>query len=285
MRRRWLGKKLAEFRKHAELSQERVVALLGGTWDEARFSRVENGKRTISVDDVERLIGIYGIEDAEVVQMLLALARDAHKLGNWWNLYGDAVLPSSYQEYLWVETDAHELRANAPKIIPGLLQTPDYARVVIAATAVDSTQEDIDARAQIRKARQAVLAYRPDRPPLRLWAIIHESALRVTSASHPNLMRDQIDHLLEMADRPSITIQILPDTAESNPGMVNGFEIARFPGLLPNVVNVEHFSGGVIMEGERDVTMYETAFDLTVAAALPATESKVRLQQIKNGSR
>jgi hypothetical protein len=269
-------------RDAASLSLEAVAAQMPKGWDDTKLSRVENGRRIIRSDDLPKLLAIYGITDPEVVIPLQGLARDAHKIGHWWSLYGDAV-PSAYDDYLWLETDALELRANSPKIITGLLQTPAYAREIIAATAVGSTQADIDARAEIRKTRQAVLTYRAGRPPLRLWAVIHESALRQRSNRYPHLMRDQIAHLLELAELPNVTIQVMRDDAEANPGMVNAFDVVRFPAPWPTVINVEHFSGGSLFEEEADVTMYETAFDLTVAAALPVDASKARMQEIKDG--
>ena len=148
------------------------------------------------------------------------------------------------------------------------MQTDPYAREIITATAITRTPEEVVALAEVRKARQAILT-NPTRPggPLTFWAVIHEAALHQTFASNGNLMIQQLQHLLDMADLTNITIQIMPLSATPHPGMLGLLEVVRFPYPWPTVVNLENLRGGYFVEGTDDVKVFETAFDRVVAAA------------------
>lgn len=281
VRRRRLGEALRHYRKEAGLSGEYAAEEMG--WDESKLSRIENAKARMPPQDVEKLLKLYGVTDRTVIAALEGLAKDAGKQG-WWQPYGD-VVANSYRDYLTLESDADSTHIYTPNLIPGLLQTGAYAREVIAGITTTRTPEEVNALAEVRKTRQAILTTRPG-GPLTLWAVIHEAALHQRFASLPNLMRDQLRHLLDMADLPNITIQVMPLTATPHPGLLGLFEIVRFPQPWPTVVNLENLRGGYFVEGTDDVKVFETAFERVVAAALSVDDSRELIKKImeRNGT-
>ncbi|WP_234025217.1 DUF5753 domain-containing protein [Streptomyces sp. MspMP-M5] len=176
------------------------------------------------------------------------------------------------------EPPTESIHIYTPSLIPGLLQTGAYAREIIAATAITRTPEEVIALAEVRKMRQAILT-KPG-GPLKLWAVIHESALHQRFASQPALMREQLRHLLDMTSLPNITIQVMPLVATPHPGMLGLFQVVRFPHPWPTVVDLENLRGGYFVEGTDDVKVFEDAFDRVVAAALPPEDSHETIKQI-----
>lgn len=253
------------------------------TWDESKLSRIENAKARMRPQDVATLLKLYDVTDPGVVAALEGLAKDAGKQG-WWQPYGD-VVANGYKDYLTLESDAESTHIYTPNLVPGLLQTGAYAREIITATAITRTPQEVIALAEVRKTRQAILTTRPD-GPLKLWAVIHESALHQRFASLPSLMREQLRHLLDMADLPNITIQVMPLTATPHPGMLGLFEVVRFPHPWPTVINLENLRGGYFVEGTDDVKVFETAFERVVAAALSVDDSREIIKNImeRNGT-
>jgi hypothetical protein len=249
-------------------------------WDNSKLSRIETAKSQIKPQDIEPLLKLYDVTDPEVVAALRGLAKDAGKQG-WWQAYGD-VVALSYKDHLTLETDAESIRIYTPDLIPGLLQIGAYARETIAATALTRTPEEVIALAEVRKMRQAILTRTRD--PLKLWAVIHEAALHQRFAAQPSLMREQLRHLLDMADLPNITIQLMPLNSTPHPGMLGLFEIVRFPQPWPTVISLENIRGSYFVEGTEDVGLFETAFDRVVAAALPVDDSREAIRNFMERS-
>lgn len=254
---------------------------MGQGWGDTKLSRIENANARLLAKDVAPLLRSYGVEDPDVIVPLENLARDAHKTG-WWQAYG-SVVGSNYGDYMSLEADAREVRANSPHVVPGLLQTAQYAREIIAANALTRTPDEVRALAEVRMGRKVVLTHRPEREPLKLWAVIHEAALHQESVVNSTMMRDQIRHLLDVTDLPNVTIQVMDQHATANAGQLTLFEIVRFPPPWPTVVNLENLTGGFFLEGDADVKVHEHAFDQIVAAALPVDKSKAKLLEIMNG--
>ncbi|WP_075737824.1 helix-turn-helix domain-containing protein [Streptomyces acidiscabies] len=271
LRRRRLGGTLRQYRKDVGKSLD--VAARAMDWPESKLSRIETANARMLPKDIAPLLEQYGVTDPEVVTALESLAKDAGKQG-WWQGFGD-VVGANYKDYLSLESDADKIYVYAPNLLPGLLQTGPYAREIIAATAITRTPQEVIALAEIRKTRQSILT-NPTRSggPLTYWAVIHEAVLHQTFASNSNLMVQQMQHLLDMADLPNITIQIMPLRATPHPGMLGPFEVVRFPHPWPTVVNLENIRGGYFVEGTDDVKVFETAFDRVVAAALPPDVSR-----------
>ncbi|MFF4531630.1 helix-turn-helix domain-containing protein [Streptomyces sp. NPDC001407] len=278
LRRRRLGDLLRETRESARLSSDEAARLMG--WDPTRLSKIENARARISATEISELMKAYGVEDESLIGALAGLAKDAGKRG-WWQTYGD-VVAAEYSDYISLESDAESMNIYAPSLIPGLLQTGAYAREVIAATSMIRTPEEVTALAEVRKTRQVVLT-RTERP-LKLWAVIDERALLHRFAGHPSLMREQLRHLLDMADLPNITIQVMAIGATPHPGMLGLFHVVHFRRPWPTVVHLENIMGSTFVEGSSVTKVYEDAFDLVVAAALPVDYSRERIKSIMEGN-
>lgn len=274
LRRRRLGEALRKYRNGVEMSLDSAAEAM--SWDESKLSRIENAKARMRPQDVEKLLKVYEVTDPGVVRALEGLAKDAGKQG-WWQPYGD-VVANGYKDYLTLESDAESIQIYTPSLIPGLLQIGAYAREIIAATAITRTPDEVTALAEVRKMRQAILTKLDG--PLKLWAVIHESALHQRFAAQPSLMREQLRHLLDMTSLTNITIQIMPLTATPHPGMLGLFEVVRFPHPWPTVINLENIRGGYFVEGTDDVKVFETAFDRVVAAALSPDDSRETIKKI-----
>lgn len=273
LRRRRLGGALKGFRGKSGLTLEAAADAM--SWDSGKLSRIENAKAHIWPKEIPPLLAVYGVTDPEIVTALEELSRDAGKQG-WWQTYGN-ILGGGYQDYMFLESDAASIRVYCPGLIHGLLQTAPYAREVIAATAITRGPDDVAALAEVRQARQAVLT-RPGNP-LKVWAVVHETALRQKFPAQPTVMTDQLQRLLDLSDMPTIDIQVMPLGASPHPGMTGPFDIVAFRGPWPTVVNLENLRGGFFMEGD-DVAVFEAAFERTVAAALPVDVSRENIKTI-----
>ncbi|MEU3752240.1 helix-turn-helix transcriptional regulator [Streptomyces olivoreticuli] len=276
LRRRRLGEALRRFRNEAGLTIEQAAALMG--WDNSKLSRIENAKVHIRPVEAAKLLGTYGVDAPDILMAIETLAKDAGKKG-WWTTYG-SVVDAHIKDYLSLESDAESTRICSMGLVPGLLQTGGYAREIIAASSFWRPQEEVTALAEIRKARQSVLTTRDGRPPLNFWTVIHESVLHQRFASRPTIMRDQLRHLLDMAELPNITIQLLPMAMAPHPGMVGLFEVVRFPAPWPTVILTENLVGGQFVEGTEHVGLFEKAFERIVAAALPVDDSREIIKDV-----
>lgn len=214
-----------------------------------KISLLENGRRLAKPRDVRDLCGLYGVQDQQCVDHLMQLSRESGQQG-WWNSYGD--IP--YGPYIGLEAEAASIRLYEPLVIPGLLQTPAYARAVIAGTIPHVTAEQAGARLQVRLRRQDRLG--APRDPLRLWAVLDESALRRVVGSR-EVMREQLDHLTRLGARPHITMQVLPHRAGAHPGVSGQFSLLEFADAADmSVVYLERFTSDVYLEKRSDVRLY-----------------------------
>nr|WSW47033.1 helix-turn-helix domain-containing protein [Streptomyces sp. NBC_01001] len=267
VRQRRLGGELRTLRDAKGLTQDEAAQLLGRGYDKGRLSRVEAGKLGIKPDVMGELLDIYGVTDPDKRAVLVTLARAGTRRG-WWQTYRDLIAPA-YAELIALESDAKSLRSYQTLLVPGLLQTAEYARATIAAINLTSSPEQVDALVQVRRARQAVLA-RPQ--PLEVWAIIHEAALHAQMTT--GVMRAQLRHLLDLMELPHVSIQILPLSAPSHPGMSGPYTILGFPESADlDVVLVEHLASALYVEDAADVAVYGSAFEHLRAHALPFAAS------------
>ncbi|MFF0629915.1 helix-turn-helix domain-containing protein [Streptomyces sp. NPDC004296] len=273
LRRRRLGGALKGFRHTCGLTLEAAEGEMG--WAAGKLSRIENAKAHIWPKEIAPLLALYGVTDPEIINALEELTRDAGKQG-WWASYGN-VIGGGYQDYMFLESDAAGIRVYCPNLIHGLLQTTAYAREVIAATAITRGADDVAALAEVRQARQAVLT-RPGKP-LKIWAILHEVALRQQFPAQPTVMADQLQRLLDLSEMTTINIQVMPLGASPHPGMTGPFDIVSFDSPWPTVVNLENLRGGFFMEGS-DVQVFESAFERVVASALPVDVSRETIKTI-----
>lgn len=201
-----LGRLLRQLREERDLSRDHVGAQLG--WSGPKVTRFETAATRPTPADVERLLEVYGVPDEQRAK-LLQLAHEAQKRG-WWVQYGDVFTGP----YVALEDVAKLIRDFAVQLIPGLLQTEDYARAVIEA-GLSAEPADTHRLLVARMARKALLS-REDPPDLD--AIITESALR-TPVGGPEVMRGQLRALQEAARRPNVTIRVLPMSVGAHAGL------------------------------------------------------------------
>jgi transcriptional regulator with XRE-family HTH domain len=265
VRRKRLGIELRRLREDAGLTCEDVGQRLdcSGT----RISRIETGRINVKPGDVRELLDIYGITGTEA-DPLVQLAREARRKG-WWHTYGQ-VLPPWFEAYIGLEAEAVRQRDFQPMVIPGLFQTEDYARAVLCAAPIAGNAEAIDRQVTLRMERQAILnqASPPD-----LWVVLSESVLRV-QVGGPDVMRSQLRHLVDLAGRSNVTLQVLPFTTAAHVHPVSPFTILEFPESAdPTVVYLEHLTGSLFLEDADEVRRYRAVFDHLCAEALGPGQS------------
>ncbi|MBG0825179.1 helix-turn-helix domain-containing protein [Planomonospora sp. ID91781] len=270
VRRRRLASDLRHLRERSQLTLEEVGQQLG--WSTTKISRIETSRVGVTPKDVERLLGLYGVDGLRREE-LLKLARDARKKG-WWHAYDD--LSSEYASYIGLEAEAASMKSFAPVVLPGLLQTEDYARAVIRAGLVLSPPGEVEHRIEIRMARQSVLA---GDEPLRLWTVLDEAVIRRLIGG-PAVMHAQLKRLLEVMEAPNITIQLLPFATGAHSGTSGAFQIMEFPEPAdPDVVFLENLTDSLYVEKDADVYRYTVAFDHLRARALDPDESRRLIEE------
>ncbi|MFF7076058.1 helix-turn-helix domain-containing protein [Streptomyces lavendulae] len=257
--RRRLGSELRRLREISGMTTQQVAERL--LISQPKISLLENGRRLAKPRDVRDLCGLYGVKDQRRVDHLMQLSRESGQQG-WWNSYGD--IP--YGPYIGLEAEAASIRLYEPSVIPGLLQTPAYARAVIAGTIPHVTAEQAGARLQVRLRRQDRLG--APRDPLRLWAVLDESALRRVVGSR-EVMREQLGHLTRLGAQPHITVQVLPHGVGAHPGVSGQFSLLEFADAADmSVVYLERFTSDVYLEKRSDVRLYRDMYAHLQARAL-----------------
>jgi hypothetical protein len=225
---------------------------------------MELGRVGFKERDVADLLTLYGIIDEQERGAFLALARRANVPG-WWHHYND-ILPHWFEMYLGLEQAASVIRTYEPQLVPGLLQTESGARAVIQLNP-DLPVTDIDRRVALRMKRQRVLT-QPEAP--NLWAVIDEAALwRLDGRT---AMRDQMQHLIDMAELPNVTLQVMPFYSGAHAAVGGPFTILRFSEPdLPDLVYLEQLTSALYLDKNEDVQHYLMVMDrLCVQAKSPA---------------
>jgi len=252
-----LGTQLRRLRESRNITAQEAARAIRGS--ESKISRIELGRNAVREVDIADLLNLYGITDSAEREQLLTLASQANQPG-WWHRYQD-VLPAWFQSYLGLEESAESIRSFDSQFVPGLLQTEDYAAAVIRLFRY--SREETDRLVFLRKERQRRFAA----GRLRLWAIIDEVALR-RSMGCRGMMRRQLDYLLEISDRPGLTIQISPFLTGASHVAPGSFSILRFAADdLPDVVYVEQLTSALYLDKRPDVERYIEAMDRISASA------------------
>ncbi|WNI24255.1 helix-turn-helix transcriptional regulator [Streptomyces sp. ITFR-16] len=265
VRRRRLGQELRRLREVKGMTAEEVAERL--LVSQSKISRLENGRRSISQRDVRDLCGVYEVEDHRIVESLMQMAKDSRQQG-WWHAFGD--IP--YSVYIGLETDAASLRVYESLIVPGLLQTREYAQAVIEGMWPEATPAEIDKRIQIRLKRQDRLTDPVE--PLRFWAVIDEAVLRRV-VGNPQVMADQLRHLVEISELPHVTVQVLPYAVGAHPGMYGSYTILEFQeDMDASVVYLEGVTSDLYLEKAPDVQNYAVMYEHLRAKALSAEHSR-----------
>ncbi|KJS61890.1 helix-turn-helix transcriptional regulator [Streptomyces rubellomurinus] len=265
VRRRRLGGVLRKLREERKLTAEVVADATG--MSQAKLTRIETAHTAAKVEDVNKLLDYYGCDDEEYRAGLISITKEGSKRG-WWLSYRD-VINSTATDLILLEADATTYRTYESAFIPGLFQTPDYARIVIDRLRISSggSVEDL---VQVRMARQSILT-RPN--PLQVWAVIHEAAL-CTNANRPEIMVPQLDRLLTLSRLPNINIQVMPTGAAIHAGMSGAFTLMGFPQRQDlDVVLVEGLLSGMWVEDPADVEIYRAKFQEITAEAMSVDSS------------
>jgi hypothetical protein len=226
---------------------------------------MELGRVGFKERDVADLLTLYGITDEQEREAFLALARRANVPG-WWHHYSD-ILPSWFEMYLGLEQASSVIRTYEPQLVPGLLQTQEGARAVIQLGTPDLCPADIDRRVALRMKRQKVLT-QPDAP--NLWGVIDEASLwRINGRA---AVRAQIQHLMDMAELPNVTLQVIPFYSGAHAALGGPFTILRFSEPdLPDLVYLEQLTSALYLDKNEDVQHYLMVMDrLCVQAKSPA---------------
>jgi hypothetical protein len=243
---------------------------------ESKVSRMELGRVGFKERDVSDLLRLYGLDDGEERDRLLALARDANNPG-WWHRYGD-VLPSWFHSYLGLEAAAQLIRTYELQFVPGLLQTPEYTRAVVQLGRTTIPDQEIERRVALRLSRQEALT-RPN--PIKVWAVVDEAVLR-RPIGGVKTMRAQLEYLIESCRQPNITLQVMPFTA-GNPASGGAYSILRFPEQdLPDIVYIEHLTSALYLDKLEDLDQYTATMEALCVAAPPPSRTEGILEEILN---
>jgi len=265
VRRRRLGMELRRLREENGMTAEQVAERL--LVSQSKISRLENGRRSISQRDVRDLCEVYEVEDRRLVDSLMQMAKDSRQQG-WWHAFGD--IP--YSVYIGLETDAASLRVYEPQVVPGLLQTREYAEALINGALPETAHTDIEKRVQVRLRRQDRIAA-PDHP-LRLWAVIDEAALRRV-VGDKQLMIQQLEYLIEQSEQPHVTVQVMPFSMGAHPGVNGQYAILEFPDASDSsVVYIEGVTSDLYLEKANDVQKYSVMYEHLRAQALNVDQTR-----------
>jgi transcriptional regulator with XRE-family HTH domain len=265
VRRRRLGQELRRLRELKGMTAEEVAERL--LVSQSKISRLENGRRSISQRDVRDLCGVYEVEDHRIVDSLMQMAKDSRQQG-WWHSFGD--IP--YSVYIGLETDAASLRVYDPQVVPGLLQTKQYAEALIAGALPETAQTEIEKRVQVRMRRQERIS--TEENPLRLWTVLDEAALRRVVGNR-SLMRDQLEQLVEQSQLPHVTVQVIPFDMGAHPGLNGQYAILEFPDAADSsVVYIEGVTSDLYLEKANDVQKYSVMYEHLRAQALNVEQSR-----------
>ncbi|WP_324787981.1 helix-turn-helix transcriptional regulator [Streptomyces sp. H51] len=270
-----LGRRLQELREAAGLRREEAARVLRVA--PATVRRMETAEVALKIPYVQVLLTTYGVPEAEAATFV-ALAEEANRPG-WWQRFHD-VLPEWFSLYVSLEGAARIIRTYEPHFVPGLLQTPEYARAVMEAGTVGQTgPEGVERHVSLRMARQRLLE-RPDPP--HLWVIMDETVLRRPVSIRGEVMRDQLDKLLEFTERDRITLQVAEFADGPHPGTVAPFTLFRFAQPeLPDLVFTEYLTGALYLDSRKEVSAHLEVLDHMTARAASAERTKKILRECR----
>lgn len=280
LRRRRLARLLVQLRNDAGLTAEEAATELrkqGGRWSKSKISRIEDPRYAAPTQrDVRDMLDVYGVTGRRERDAFIRLAAQAGQRG-WWNAYDDVFQGS----HIGFEAEAGVIHGFELSFVPGLLQTEAYARAVTLAALVTEPERaasEVDRRVEVRMRRQEI--FNRKRPP-RFWAVMEEVALR-RPVGGAVVMRDQIDHLIAMAERSNITLQVIKTSVGAHPGMGGSFKNLEFPDPHDApVVFLETDAGGLYLEQPEEVSRYTLRFDHLRANALGPDDSVRFMNEIK----
>jgi transcriptional regulator with XRE-family HTH domain len=270
-----LGRRLQELREAAGLNREEAARVLRVA--PATVRRMETAEVALKIPYVQVLLTTYGVADDEA-ETFVALAEEANEPG-WWQRYHD-VLPDWFSMHVSLEGAARMIRSYEPHFVPGLLQTEEYARAVLEAGTVGQTgAEAIDRHVALRMKRQTLLTR--ENPP-HLWVIMDETALLRPVSIRGEVMRDQMDRLLEWVELDHVTLQVAEFAAGPHPGTYTSFALFRFAEReLPDIVYSEYVTGALYLDAREEVALHLEVLDHMSAHAASAERTKEILREFR----
>jgi transcriptional regulator with XRE-family HTH domain len=262
IRQKRLGAELRRLREGAGLTIDAAAQVL--ECGKAKISRIETGLNGIRAAELKALLHAYDVEDDALGEALADMAREGRRR-NWWNRYGD-VLSSGFADLVELEAKALSLHSWETILVPGLLQTPDYMRVLFQRGRLEMPEHELEEHVRGRMHRQQILGHRTDQPP-ELRVVLYEAVLHARFGG-VEVMRDQLTHLAHMAQQEHVTVQVLPYTTESHRGVNGPFGIVALPDPETDVVRTETAVSTLYVEDDVQVAAYKLMFDQLRAAAL-----------------
>ena len=271
--RRDLGLKLRGLRTQAGLTIAEVAEEIG--FSTSKITKVEKAQLAAGRGDVLNMLRLYGVDDPEQREHLLAMVRDG-KRKDWWESYDD--LPARFGEYLGLETTASTLHAYNTHLVHGLLQTPDYARALLHAVCPEKFPDEIEQQVEIRMRRQEFLTTREPQP-LTLCALMDEAVLRRPIGGRET-MRAQIQHLISQNERPNVDVLVLPDELGAHAGLIGPFMILQFDAGERPVIFVESQAGNLYLENKDNLRRCQQTLTHLLAIAPDAEASAATMDRI-----
>jgi transcriptional regulator with XRE-family HTH domain len=252
---------LRKFRMQQGLTVEQVAErLLCST---SKVSRMETGRRGVTARDVRDLCDLYGITDPAERDRLMTIAEEGRQQA-WWATYD-----LNYARYVGYEEAALSIRGYQSSVVPALLQTADYARASLVGFAQQLTPDVIEQRVEARLRRQDLLKRRP---APQFWEVLDEAALH-RLVGGVEVMRAQLDRLIEACKLSTVTVQVIPFAAGAHPGLESNFKILKLPPPAPGVVYVEGLTGPSYMERPEEIEDFERVFARLKSVALSAADT------------
>jgi transcriptional regulator with XRE-family HTH domain len=273
--RRWLAFELRRLRDDTGLLQTEVGKAC--SWSGARVSYIENAQQKVAEKDLRKLLPLYNVPETEWPRYLRA-AEESRKKGFWED---ERDLPAGLSEYIGLEQGAATIRYVEPALVPGLLQTPDYTAALLQSDVIPRTERRIARIVELRMARQRAVTRDDD--PADLSVIIDEAVLH-RAGGGLKAMAAQLDHLATMAERPNVTIRVVPFERGVNACMVAAVRLLSFAwSSIPDVVYLEHRDQLEMIEDELAVEAHRLAFDHLSTAALSAASSLALVRDLSEG--
>jgi transcriptional regulator with XRE-family HTH domain len=268
-----LGRRLQELREAAGVKREEAARVLRVA--PATVRRMETAEVALKVPYVQVLLETYGVSDEETAAFV-ELTEEANQPG-WWQRFHD-VLPEWFSLFVSLEGAARIIRSYEPHFVPGLLQTEDYARGVMEAGTIGQTGEEaIERHVSLRMARQKLLE--GDNPP-RLWVVMDETVLARPVSIDGEVMREQLDKLLEFAGRDHITLQVAEFRDGPHPGTAAPFTLFRFAEPeLPDMVFTEYLTGALYLDSRKEVSAHLEVLDHMTARAASVERTRKLLRE------